>query len=76
MFIAGVFAPSRGQAMALVAPARMLIIVDETNLKHDVSFYYQPNRHVYGPYYDYAYRPFWKYRIQTYRPSVRYRCGC
>ena len=47
-------------------------VVHETNIMHNVSFYYRPSPHIYGPYYDYAYRPFWKYRI----PPVYYRCGC
>jgi hypothetical protein len=72
MFMAGAFTLSGAQAMTIAASAGLNAVTRETNLIENVSFYYRPYRHVYGPYYEYAYRPFWKYRI----PSVYYRCGC
>ena len=63
---------SGGQAMPIASLAGMDAAVHETNIMHNMSFYYRPSPHIYGPYYDYAYRPFWKYRI----PRVYYRCGC
>jgi hypothetical protein len=68
-FLAGVLL-GHGEAMA--ASARLDAVTNQTNVVHDVSFYFRRSPHTYGPYYDYAYRPFWKYRM----PSVHYRCSC
>src|SRR2546430_15071307 len=58
-------------AQAMTSPAAMISLLDQPKLIH-ASLYFRRSPHTYGPYYDYAYRPFWKYRT----PSLRYRCGC
>ena len=58
-------------AQAMTSPAAMISLLDQPKLIH-ASLYFRWSPHTYGPYYDYAYRPFWKYRT----PSLRYRCGC
>jgi hypothetical protein len=76
MFMIATFLPSSTKAMTVAALTELSAIIPDAKPAQKISFYYRPDPHVYGPYYEYAYRPFWKYRIYTYRPHRYDPCRC